>query len=371
MDPCGLKCHSQEEVKDLRWTFVNSGTLRFARIKITTNQTDEEYLSASVHEDLIYTEFLYEVISRCQSYNWFQHEKRPTWDLVDAARVKHAKFNPPKSWPTDKELKLVKTTSAKSTVGSVFSQITTSIDNSYPNVLEISFVRRSSRSTRLEVEQVKEDNGVPRKKAESPSTPTAQQGSPKKQPHKKPTVTRKISKCSTRRPVTEQQKEMGEESEEEEWKSDDEDEEEEEEDNTLSRKKASSHTTHRGRRRSPKKQPSPKKSPPPRKEQSESSQVSYIPFLFHNIYLSSHNIILTSNNVFYRITLFIYQFLSQKKVVSRGRLNNPIKRRRKRRMTQLPQLSKLNKLPLRFPSRTTTLPRAITVSRQYYFPQSN
>ena len=146
----------------------------------------------------------------CNSLHWFQHDLRPLSDLVYAARVKHGKFNPPTSYPTDKELKLVETSSAESTVGSVLSHVTTSIQNLHPNVLESSFVRRSSRleekeckaqEQEEEVEEEiedkereeeeeeadeKEDDGVPRKKANSPSTPGAQRGSPKKQPPKKP-----------------------------------------------------------------------------------------------------------------------------------------------------------------------------------------
>ena len=80
--------------------------------------------------------------------------------LVDADRVKHGKFDPNSSYPTDEELKLVETSSAESTVGSVLSHVTTSIQNSHPNVLEISFVRRSSRLEEKECEAPEQEEKV-------------------------------------------------------------------------------------------------------------------------------------------------------------------------------------------------------------------
>ena len=145
MDPEGLKCHPPDKVKDLRRLFVNSGNLLFARIQITTfSQTDQQFLSASAHRDMVFNDFLYDVVCMCNSLSWLQHETRPLMDLVDAARVKHGKFNPPNSYPTDKELKLVETSSVESTIGSVLTHVTTTIKNAHPNVLDIMFVRRSS-----------------------------------------------------------------------------------------------------------------------------------------------------------------------------------------------------------------------------------
>ena len=58
----------------------------------------------------------YDVICKCNSLHWFEHDPHHLMDLVDAARVKYVKFDPNISYPTGEELKLVETSSAESTL---------------------------------------------------------------------------------------------------------------------------------------------------------------------------------------------------------------------------------------------------------------
>ena len=101
---------------------------------------------------MYWLDFFYDVVQKCGDLGWFENNRRTLRELVEAARVKHDKLDPNSSRPTDPELKLVETSSAESTVGSVLTHVTTTIKNVYPNVLEISFVRRSSRLEEKECE---------------------------------------------------------------------------------------------------------------------------------------------------------------------------------------------------------------------------
>ena len=63
------------------------------------------------------------------------------------ARVSHGRveFDSFHKWllPNNKTLKLVETT-VEATLGSVLTHVTTTINNTYPNVIDISFVRQFS-----------------------------------------------------------------------------------------------------------------------------------------------------------------------------------------------------------------------------------
>ena len=102
-----------------------------------------------VHRDMVWLDFLEELVKKYGELGWFEIDSHTLSKRVMAARVNHGKVesNSSREWllPTNPALKLVETSSVEATVGSVLTHVTTTINNTYPNVLDTSFVRRSSR----------------------------------------------------------------------------------------------------------------------------------------------------------------------------------------------------------------------------------
>ena len=155
MENEGRPCPPPDKMKELRRLTVNSGSLYFVQFQISIyrhSHVDHHLLVASVHRDMGWLDFLYVVVHKCSAFGWFENDPRTLRELVETARVEHGRFDPNSSRPTNPELKSVETSSAKSIVGSVLTHVTTTIKNVYRNVLEISFVRRSSRLEEKECE---------------------------------------------------------------------------------------------------------------------------------------------------------------------------------------------------------------------------
>ena len=137
-------CLPPDEMKKLSHLIVNSGSLCFSQFQISIYchpHMHHHLLGAWVHWDIVWLDFLYDVVQKCGEFGWFENDHHTLREVVEASRVKHDDFDPNSSRPTDPELKLVETSSAESTVGSALSHVTTSSKNLHPNFLDISFVR--------------------------------------------------------------------------------------------------------------------------------------------------------------------------------------------------------------------------------------
>ena len=99
---------------------------------------------------MVWLHFLEELVKKCGELGLFEIDTHTLSERVITVRVNHGKVesNSSREWllPTDPALKLVGTSSVEATVGSVLTHVTTTINNTHPNILDISFVvRRSSR----------------------------------------------------------------------------------------------------------------------------------------------------------------------------------------------------------------------------------
>ena len=96
---------------------------------------------------MVWLEFLDELVKKYGKLGWFENDRRSLRERLTVARVSYGRveFIFFHKWllPNNKTLKLVET-SVEATVGSVLTHVTTTINNTHPNVLDISFVRRSS-----------------------------------------------------------------------------------------------------------------------------------------------------------------------------------------------------------------------------------
>ena len=146
----GCPWPSPDKMMELRRLVVNSGSPRFVRFQISIYY--HHLLFAWVHRDMVWVEFLEEVVKECGKPGWFENDRRTLSKRMMAATVTHGKFDPNSSCdyfiPTDRELKLVETSSSESSVGSVLTHVITTIKITYPNILDIRFVRRSQRACR-------------------------------------------------------------------------------------------------------------------------------------------------------------------------------------------------------------------------------
>ena len=136
-----------DKMKRLICLIVNSGLLRFVRFQMSILcPPDMNYhlLYAPVHRDMVWLEFLGELVKKCAKLEWFENYRRTLRERLMVAGVSHGRVesNSFHNWllPNNKTLTLVET-SVEATVGSMLKHVTTTINNTYPNVLDISFVR--------------------------------------------------------------------------------------------------------------------------------------------------------------------------------------------------------------------------------------
>ena len=112
-----------DKMAELRRLVVNSDSLCFVRFQISIYCY--HLLFACVHRDMVWVEFLEEVVKECGKSGWFENDRRTLSERMMTATVMHGKFDPNSSrdyfLPTEPELKLGETTSPESTVGSALT----------------------------------------------------------------------------------------------------------------------------------------------------------------------------------------------------------------------------------------------------------
>ena len=77
-------------MKELRRLIVNSGSLRFVRFQISIYchpHMHHHLLGAWVHWDIVWLDFLYDVVQKCGELRWFENNSRTL-----SKHVMHALF---------------------------------------------------------------------------------------------------------------------------------------------------------------------------------------------------------------------------------------------------------------------------------------
>ena len=105
----GRPCPPRDKMTELRRLIVNSGSLLcFVRFLISIYC--QHLLFAWVHRDMVWLEFLEEVVKKCGELGWFENDRRTLSEHMMAAIVMHGKFDPNSScdyfFPEDRKIEI-------------------------------------------------------------------------------------------------------------------------------------------------------------------------------------------------------------------------------------------------------------------------
>ena len=104
----GCPWPSPDKMMELRRLVVNSGSPRFVRFQISIYY--HHLLFAWVHRDMVWVEFLEEVMQERGKSGWFENDRRTLSERMMTATMMHGKFDPNSScdyfFPEDRKIEI-------------------------------------------------------------------------------------------------------------------------------------------------------------------------------------------------------------------------------------------------------------------------